>query len=434
VKVLVLGGVTLNGGDAAIAQSQRRILASHWTDLDLTTADMHPVASHRYFPDDTFVPWYYDLLVGRPLSSRVVKRVARHLPRVKPLMIRRALRAGEALASGRRWGWVLTLTVGQRRRLRTMLEADLVVYCGGTSLTENYDLAPKLFDIELARAMGKPYVYMQQSAGPFRDPSVRERLKEQFSASTLVILRDQRSLEHVLDLGVPAEKCLVLPDTVFALASGHLQEAEPAGPPTRVAVSVREWKFFSGMDPETGMRNYFDSLRSLVIGLVRDHGCEVVFVSTCQGRPEYWTDDSATAAQVAAALPDDVSARVTVDRRARTAEELIDFLAEFHVLVATRLHAAILGTCAGLPTLAIAYEYKSQEVWRQLGLPDLVMDIEDVSPAGLLEAVETLLAKRESVRAVLRERVPLLRAGALSAAAAIDDALEQRLAGTGDRR
>ena len=423
MKALVLGGVTLNGGDAAIAQGQRRILASHWPDVELVTADMQPEAARRYFPSETFVPWYFDLFVSRPLSSPLARRVARRLPSLRPLLMRRALRAGEALARKRWSWWALTLNADQRRQLRTMLEADLVVYCGGTSLTENYDLAPKLFDIELARVMAKPYVYMQQSAGPFTDPANRSRLQQQFASAALVILRDQRSLEHVTDLGVAPEHCLVLPDTAFSLASEHLDAPEPPAAPTRIAVSVREWKFFTGTDAETGMRHYVESLASLVTGLVRDHGCEVVFVSTCQGRPEYWTDDYATAVRLVDTLPADVAERVTVDRRARTATELIDFLATFHALVATRLHAAILGACAGLPTLAIAYEYKSQEVWRQLGLEQFVIDIEDVSPSRLSRAVDDLLAERQEVRAVLRERVPELRDAALSAAPAISHAL-----------
>ena len=37
-------------------------------------------------------------------------------------------------------------------------------------------------------------------------------------------------------------------------------------------------------------------IEDLVDGLVRDRGAEVTFISTCQGAPEYWADDSSVAA------------------------------------------------------------------------------------------------------------------------------------------
>jgi len=303
--------------------------------------------------------------------------------------------------------------------------ADLVAYCGGTTLTEIYQLDGKIFDIDVARRAGRPYVFLQQSAGPFVKQSNRDSLGRQFRESALVVLRDERSKTHVEDLGVPQGRCIVLPDTAFALASPeHLHASKTDGSQDiRLAISVREWKHFGERDPEEGMRIYIEALRQTVSVLVREQGAHVTFVSTCQGRPEYWTDDSKMALKIYAGLEEDVRRGVTVDRAFRTTQELLEFLSTFDAMVSTRLHGAILAVDAGVPTLAIAYEYKTHEVWSQLGLQRYVLDIEDLDPSHLVEATVSLLQDRAKVRTILQREVPVMAEGALSAASAIRSVL-----------
>ena len=401
----VLGIVSLNGGDAAILEAQVAIFQRQYPGAVVTASDRDADAAARYFPGVEFSPF---------LSARFgAHRGGGRRSRLRQAVRRRRLQiAAGLMGRGRVVGPFAT--AAERRALGILRGADVLAYTGGTTLTENYDFYEKLFDLDLARRLGRPLVFMQQSAGPFTDPENRRELGRIFPAADLVLLRDERSLGYVIDVGASPDRCRVLPDTVFALAPDELPPS-PSNVRPRVAVSLRRWWKFHGLTEQEGMARYLGSVRAAVTRLVRERDADVVFVSTCQGRPEYWADDSAVAVDAVAELPADVAARMSVDRSARTAAELIGFLSGFDAMVSTRLHGGILAACAGVPTLAIAYEFKTQEVWGQLGLSDWAIDIEDLRPESLGDRVLALVDERVQVRAVLAAELPAQREGALSA-------------------
>jgi colanic acid/amylovoran biosynthesis protein len=182
----------------------------------------------------------------------------------------------------------------------------------------------------------------------------------------------------------------VCADAAFALAPSNLagRSFPPPRRPWNIAISVRDWPHFKSGSRENGMERYFTAMAVLTAELVERYGAKVTFLSTCQGTPEYWTDDSRTADTIVCRLPDALRAHVTIDRQFRQPAELIADLSAFDLTVATRLHAAILSLCAGTPVLPIAYEFKTTELFRRFGLGDAVIDIEAISPETVLGAFE----------------------------------------------
>ena len=157
------------------------------------------------------------------------------------------------------------------------------------------------------------------------------------------------------------------------------------------------------------MRAYKDAVAGLVDHAVHRHGGTVTFISTCQGVPEYAYDDSAVASEIVDRLSDDVRARVSVDSDFHRPEDLLRRLSEFDLVVATRMHVAILALAAGTPVITISYEFKTRSLFERLGMGEFVHDIESVSASELgrsldhfLEALPTM--RREFASAVESER------------------------------
>lgn len=419
MRVHLLGVVSLNGGDAAILAGSIAAVRSRWPDAQISASDLDPVSAARYTADVDFYPYLLDVsrvdAEGRARGGR--------RGRARPALM---TVAASLVGRGVKDPALALLAPHERRVLEAVAGADVVCWTGGTTLTENYDMTKKLFELEVARRLRRPMVFLQQSAGPFRELRNRIALGRIFRDADLLLLRDERSLGYVREVGAPSAVTRLLPDAAFALAPITLPGAPDHGGRPRVAVSLREWDKFDGMTAERGMDRYLTSVRAAVEQLVRDRGADVVFVSTCQGRPEYWTDDSAVALTAVAGLAPDVLEHVTVDREARTPQGLIDFLAGFDAMLSTRLHGAILAACAGLPTLAVAYEHKTHEVWGQLGLSDWVLDINDLVPDKIAARMVDLLDARAAVRDTLVRALPHQRAGALAAADLVADVLAGR--------
>ncbi len=415
MKVLITNTVLLNSGDAAIAKGLiKTVKAAFGNDTSITVYDSQPIISGRCYPDLSLRRFLYlvrDGWYGLPRIGAWLRRLRGH----------RLRWAARFLAGGRprlsRW----LVSADDHRDVRAYAEADLIVSTGGTYLVENYGLISRFYDFEFARISRTPYVLFTQSLGPFRKPENRAAVKSMCDHAALVMLRDERSRNNLLELGVAPAKLTLSADAAFVLADPATLRA--AREPTavdrskwRVAISVRDWAYFQDRSAGAGMKNLKLAIGALTEHLIRHRGAEVVFISSCQGVSEYWTDDSRTAEAIAEALPAEIRDRVQVDRSFRGPEDLLAELARFDVVVAMRMHIGILSLCAGTPVFPIAYEFKTTELFRRLGAGEWVEDVNTLDAATLPGHFDAFLEALPALRGRLFDKVLEESATAMAAA------------------
>ncbi|TGS12873.1 colanic acid biosynthesis glycosyl transferase [Mesorhizobium sp. M2E.F.Ca.ET.209.01.1.1] len=414
MKVVIENTVCLNTGDAAILLAIRHILRSVvGSDVRFLVFDSQPDVAARLYPKKD----YPDLEFHKLLSESLFKdrRGGGIKGRLKSLYNRAVWRALRHFAqNGAASSFFFNLD--DRRGLEAYASADLVVTTGGTYLVENYDLEKRLNQFRIDATLGKDPIFFTQSLGPFKKSYNRQELGPIFDRAPLILLRDERSRNHILDLVKDPGKCHVVADSVFALADTdrikkHLGTA-PA-PTGRVAISVRHWSFVS--DGEDGMRRYLDSIREIATILVRDHAKKVTFVSTCQGVPEYAHDDAKTARAIVVELDPEIAQHVDVDATFHTPDQLMALVKDCDFVVATRMHMMIMSLCVGTPVLPIAYEFKTKEVAKHIGVADLLLDIDTVTPSEAAEKLGRFIGsldhyRRASLEAVLEEHASAMSA------------------------
>jgi colanic acid/amylovoran biosynthesis protein len=421
MKILITNPVVLNPGDAAILEAMHELLQDVFgKDTSLLTYDTHSEVAARYYPHLRFHPTIFAQAVRSIRTGPFRSRRRR-------FALARAKLAAWCLAGGQ--GPLARVIAGSAvyAALTEYASADLILSAGGTYLVETYSLEPRLFDFELALLMGKPLVLFTQSLGPFRRLDSRTRLARIFEQAALILVRDEASRRNIEELGVRSRRIQIAADVAFALADperiARAKRQPDARMPVRsVAISVRFWQHFRHLDADAGMNGYRRAIRAVTVHLVRKHNAHVTFLSTCQGIPEYWTDDSRTADEIVQSLPLDVAGAVAVDRAFHTPLMLRELVSEFDLVIATRLHMAILALGVGTPVLPIAYEFKTTELFTRLGCADWVSSIDDLTPDALIEKVDAFLealpALREPVfRAVERERHSALNSAGLVRAA-----------------
>jgi colanic acid/amylovoran biosynthesis protein len=384
-SILITNAIALNGGDAAILQATIAILKRRFgDDIRITVHDMKADASSLYYPALAFRRDVYSETVDwtrgrvRPLIAAIAVLAtakARRLPLLGSAMNR-------------------LLPAALQRTLSDYAEADLVVSSGGTYLVPHYALASKLLDFLVAQALKKPLVLFTQSLGPFPPGKRQFVLRHALRRTALILVRDRKSLRHLRELDIAPARARLCADAAFALAPRNLEgrsfQLDQRHP--RIAISVRDWPHFSAGQGGDGMERYLASMAALTGNLIEQRGAHVTFISTCQGTPEYWTDDACVAAEIVRRLPDALCAHVMIDRAFHRPAELIARFATFDLTIATRFHAAILSLCAGTPVMPVAYEFKTSELFTRLGLGDSVVEIEDISPDKALAAIEKAAA------------------------------------------
>lgn len=410
MHVVVENTVCLNTGDAAILIAIKEILdRALGREARIYVFDSNPEVSERLYKEERYRRLEFRKLLSEHVFKyehgphRLKNLAKKALNRIRFEAIGRLGRGRNALAR-------LVLDHESRKSLEIYRDADFVVTTGGTYLVENYNLKKRIFQFQIDSLLRKAPIFFTQSLGPFNNGYNRTYLKKVFDQSSLILLRDEKSLGHISNIVNDRNKCHVVADAVFALAdTGRIGEIlaapEPPIPSGRVGVSVRNWNYVR--DGEDGMRRYIEAVRQLVVSLVQQ-GKEVTFVSTCQGVPEYAHDDSRTAGAIVAGLDSGIAGHVTIDDGFHTPEQLMELARGFDFVVATRMHMMILSLCVGTPVLPIAYEFKTKELAARLGISDVLMDIDAVTTAeaaGKLARFSSRLDRyrRLSLEAVLRE-------------------------------
>jgi colanic acid/amylovoran biosynthesis protein len=408
MKIVITNQVALNVGDAAILRGILVVLKKAFGDaIDVVVLDAYGAAPQRYYPDLTFKQAY------RPLRGSLWGALLRRLDFAE--IVPRSI---AWLAADKRWsGFLPHGLVGNVDEFRS---AQLIVSTGGTYLVEHYKIGAPLLQLSAAVLSGTPTIMFTQSLGPFNAVRNRNWLRKIVPALRLVLLRDQRSLDNLRKAGIPTPQARVVADAAFALADVARLSASAmreSSRPLRVAVSVREWMFPNHEKARNAGRNYLATVDAMVRHLVRNENAAVTFISTCQGTPEYQYDDSGVARKIAAIMPEDVRSGVTVDERFHAPEALRDILGEFDLVIATRMHMAILSMCAGTPVLPIAYEFKTKELFDRLHLGEWVLDIDTIEPERGVRTLGNIITSLERVRAEMGQRILQQRDSAFSVAA-----------------
>jgi colanic acid/amylovoran biosynthesis protein len=417
MKIIVTNTVILNTGDAAILKGLIKILDEHFDNKnEYVIYDLHPEASKKYYPNLNLKKSIYFQTVTKLMALEQTK-IIRTINRKRLVKGTSLWKANSRILSR------LLLTSSEINAIRNYEKADLVISTGGTYLVENYDLESRIIDFLLTILLNKKLIFFTQSLGPFRNERNISEFRFIFNYSQLILLRDNYSRENLKKINVKTENIFQFSDAAFALADIDYiyqnNQIEKLNKKLHVAISVRNWPHFKCVDPQEGQRNYLNSIQVLSIFLIRDMGCDITYISTCQGIPEYYLDDAETADLIFQNLPEDVCISAIVDRKHYPPEGLIEKLKNFDFVIATRLHMAILAMCVGVPVIPIAYEFKTSELFEKLGLSKWVIDIEKIDPIDLIHLVNDFREQLQDIRNILAKEVEKEFLNAMEAGALI---------------
>ncbi|NJL11001.1 MAG: hypothetical protein HC908_14825 [Calothrix sp. SM1_7_51] len=364
----------------------------------------NPDVASQYYPELIFKKWVF-LNINQFPQIKYLKRI------LKLFNLNRFYLAAWCWKNNLRFLVKIILTKQQLNDLLEYSSADLIVSTGGTYLVENYSLEARIFDYRVSLLLGKPLVFFTQSLGPFSIPKNQRVLKKIFEESLLILLRDQKSENNILKLGTQNANTFISADAAFALADTSALEIAQSSKnllsKPKIAISVRDWKHFKTIDPVLGRQKYLEAVGNMTIHLVEKYKAEITYISTCQGIPEYWTDDSKVAFEIIEKLPITIANSVTLKSKIfHSPKELAKIIQSYDLVVSTRLHMAILSLGVGTPVMPIAYEFKTQELFKRLGQkPDLVLDIEEIDSESLISSIDLFITSISKISSTLFSNV-----------------------------
>jgi len=306
------------------------------------------------------------------------------------------------------FGKDLPIFKGARQLARIYAKSDLIVGAGGgylyttSPLHGNVVLLSTLYSLSFALLLGKPLYLFSQSIGPFSSKAQAYLVKRLLRKAKHVQARDDvtQAWVRTWKKGPPVYRTC---DAAFLVqaeeADVTLVPAETAE--NRVGLTVRRW-FRNSKKQEA----YEEVMARFVSWICEEKRGVIHFipqVTYC----ETGDDDRICARKILSKCDDRLPVQ-TIENDL-SPQQVKGLCGEMDLFVGTRMHSNIYALSAGVPSLAIAYQPKTHEIMRELGLGDLVLDIEDLDLSSLQKAFHELVSSRQQISEQVKTIIPQLQ-------------------------
>lgn len=413
MRLLLVGNHTCgNRGDAAILRGLLQELRRQEPGAEIDVTSRYPISSSRLL-GERVLP---DAFHARRLSERSARNplTGRLAGGTYVLAATSYLRGMHSAAR--------LLPDFLRDGAQGLARYDAVLHVGGSFFVDLYGYSQYDYAVA-ARMANKPLYWVGHSVGPFDGRMYRMLARAAFRVPQQVVLRERCSGQLMARAGIQPRKTVEGADTAWLVDPSASKPGLPFSdiPDDRplVAITLRELAPF---DRRLGVTqaNYERSLGALVSSLV-GRGYRVVAVSTCTGIDGYHRDDRMNALRLAR----HVSVPALYDARLEepTDEDLGLLFSRCKLVIATRLHSAIIALNYGTPAVALNYEHKSKGVMAQLGMPELSMDLSALFDGSLAQRCDAVLGALPTYRTRVREAVALERERAARSVKGVLDAI-----------
>ncbi|MEL7197064.1 MAG: polysaccharide pyruvyl transferase family protein [Pseudomonadota bacterium] len=325
---------------------------------------------------------------------------------------------------------LLTFVAGQVRKTnkwngkiaqmeKALKEADAIFDASGYTLGSGWSKAggqQLLETIKLAKRYNTKIILMPQSFGPWEwgeddDAQFLEKVKAELAYCTKIYPREREGFDSLKQLNldnVELSADMVIREKLFPKASDILasHRADEANYPAKDSVGfiVNENLFRFG-DPEAAYDLYAKMLDRLV-----DNGETVYMLNTS-------TADKHLGEQI---LRKTVHRdQVNVISGEYSSPELIDIIARFKYVVASRYHSIVFGYRSGVPAVILGWAAKYVDLADHFEQQDYVFDIRTPDVDGIIAKIDAMGSSHEAESQKIKSNLTKMQASSV-----IEDAVK----------
>ena len=301
--------------------------------------------------------------------------------------------------------------VEKDRSFKLMFESDIIVVCGGGFLGgKKFDSLMHLFQIFANTKIGKPVIIMGTSIEPINNKIIKHYTESVLSRVNYIYARETITYKY-LSTFLPKEKYTLIPDMAFMLedidAESKLISEFKKKYDVTFGITVRKWNFPNlNMSSEDAMEKYMNAISAVMIKLAREDNAGFVFV------PQVivaHADDTDVAKNIRERLPKEYKENFLILDNDLSPVEIKTLIGNLDYFIGTRMHSNIFATSMKVPTVAIAYEKKTNGIMETVGLQDYVVEIDKIKFEELINKIEKSINNSEILRIKLRKTIPNLR-------------------------
>jgi polysaccharide pyruvyl transferase WcaK-like protein len=318
------------------------------------------------------------------------------------------------------YGFVYNL-IPRCQGLKKLVFADTVIWTGGIDLQDDSSLL-KLCHTACAfmayRLLGKRVFVFMQGAGPISSKAGRMLVRLIVWLTNAFVARDSGSLQLLRAITGSSDKPILGYDGIFSgqfpgngatNADAALTSAFPNATNKKSALTIgfniRLWYHFSnGVLPYHIQRKAYQRRSQERMGRLIDASCLAIqdilnrFPATIKLISMYepcamtWEDDEPILSSIKQRFMHE--SRVLLPKESLGLHDFCSMVGALDCMVGMRLHATLIALRFGVPSITLNYTLKGRDIFRDRGLSEYVIELEDVirSPAIVADKVNQALS------------------------------------------
>lgn len=302
------------------------------------------------------------------------------------------------------------ILINKRKNYKSLSEADYIVVCGGGFLGgRKFDSFMHLFQIYINSKFRKKVIMMGTSIEPITN-SVVKKITEKILKKVDYIYAREVITYNYLKTFMPEDKIELIPDMAFMLddLKNKLDYVDEWRKEFDViyGITVRKWNFPEENNGYELFENYKKELAKFIEYKAKKDNALFVFVP--QVIVEYGNDAN-VAKDIKDLLIDKFKNNFIVLEDDIHPNEVKQLIWNFDYFIGTRMHSNIFAISMGKPTIAIAYEKKTNGIMHTVEMDDYVIEMKSISAKKLIELSEKQKNNKIAIEKHLNNKIKNIR-------------------------
>lgn len=310
--------------------------------------------------------------------------------------------------------------VPEWRGLLALWRARTVLWTGGLDLQDDSSLAKLVHTLVVFtsyRLLRLRIVALMQGAGPLNTVTGLWLTRRILNRLDTFVARDPKTLELLASVNSRCRLVLAW-DGIFAgdplrepLSSSDQELiADRIGGESRrpiIGFNLRLWfHFASSVLPYQFLKRRYreraqvrmEALLRVAAQVMRDmrdrYNCRILLFSMYEPNIEPWEDDLPHLERLSTLIEDD---EVQVVREPLSLRAFCELIRRLDLVIGMRLHSTLTALRLGVPAIHLAYALKGHDIFKAMGLGDLVLGLDEFidKPDALLEKVALALGEED---------------------------------------
>ena len=304
----------------------------------------------------------------------------------------------------------LKYLVNKYNNYKTLYESDFVIVCGGGFLGgKKLDSMMHLFQMYVNTRFNKNVYVLGTSIEPMNNKIVKYFTNKVLKDMTHIFAREIITFDYLKSM-ISNEKITLIPDMAFMLEdkyeeSKYLKELKTNSEKI-YGITVRNWNFPKSDNPNELMENYVNVLTNFMNKSIENDKTSFVFI------PQVIVshgNDSEVAIEIKNRMKQENKSKFLILEEDISPLEIKSIISNLDFFIGTRMHSNIFAISMHIPTIAIAYEKKTNGIMHTVGLDDYVIEIDEITEKKLEYLVEKQRENSQIIRNDLEKIMSRLR-------------------------